>query len=770
MKLARQNSKAQKDIQNKVSKIVKRTLLSLSMTPILLLPLASQAITITNKSPFYFYPNTSNGSTCPAVDDPTGKAPGGFAPGEVMGDVSGYCGYIACAVKQTNFNYDNGCQEVTNGNTADTSPTPGGYATYFGINLTSTTPCRVSYFVPYTYQIDNAGNLSLQYASVTQPYNNNTPVKISSVTRYNTGLLFRGINMSGLEYDGSFLDALSQHPDIPDALYFANQGMNTIRLPIRAEYLIVHAGDPTSSSIADLSASPLTINTNYLNGIYDTVQKYLNAGISVDLDLHNYMRFCPTGSYNNTPIGQGNEATDPVNNRCTLMTPSQLALIWTTLLSTPVNIPVLSAPAGSDPTYPGSISDHITGTLASLAQQFSPKPNDFAYQQNTQLILGIMNEPFSQQDPRHIDQDPSVQTIFDTEMAAVIAIRKLVPNNLILMSGNGWDPLHAWTTSYPNMDGKNTDPSNANIFTQANIVADLSQADLSTDTSNIAVEVHQYFDSNYSGTQQVCTHYNSQDDFNNTMNLTPFVQWMTAEHMKVFLSEFGGSDDSASGPFSGPGDCVQDMNWILDDLTKNAYSAANPRNGGFVGWMAWRTNRHGAPGAGFAPFNYLQQANYNVYFGSPGNPSANPPTPRLAGILQGQGNGLMTNTFAHYLGMPYTLSNFTASISPSSPTPNTVSTQFTITCNPASSNTIPSSIKVILGVGQYGYTSKTQGSLTCNATNSISYALKSPVISAGQNVSVLMQDMTGPDYPLDSNNAFTNVSVINGLKTTPQKK
>ena len=343
------------------------------------------------------------------------------------------------------------------------------------------------------------------------------------------------------------------------------------------------------------------------------MQKYLAQGLSVDLDLHNYMRFCPTGA----AVGKGNEPTDPVNNKCTVFTATQLASTWNTILTTPIKLLVQNP---QNPTQPPLVE---TVTFAQLAQKYAPAQNDPAYA-GAQLMFGIMNEPFDDSPTQPL----SNQSIFDNEVASAKAIRNSAPYNLILFSGNGWDPLHAWMTS-----------GDSDTFTQGALQAQ------GLDISHLVVEVHQYFDSNFSGLSQTCNSYSSYHDFEVGMGLIDssgqdvFAAWMHQNQMKVMLTEFGGAETLADG--SPNTVCRQDMAWMLQYVNDNAYQIAQPTNGGFLGWAAWRANRHG--NTGFANFNYLQQADQTVY---------GAPTAQLFGIVQGPGNGLMTDVFSQYLSLP----------------------------------------------------------------------------------------------------------------------
>ncbi len=420
------------------------------------------------------------------------------------------------------------------------------------------------------------------YQSVAEVYtsgpNAGKPVYIPAVTRYGEAPYLRGINFSGLEYGGDFGSALQERPDLPDMLYFAAQGMNFVRLPIRAEYIVPDPDNPNN-----------LVNMDYLGAVYDTVQKFLTDGISVDLDLHNNMRFCPMDSAHH--VG---DSSDPVNSKCALLTDVQLAHIWTLILTAQLNIPGISG----------------TVTLAGLAQKYTPQDPKYG---TPQLIFGVMDAPF--------DDAPSqalrAETVFDNEVAAVKAIRASAPHNLILLSGDNWSSLHFWMTQVSN---------NANVFTAQALKSK------GVDPSEIAIEVQEYFNWDYSGLTDICNHYDDYQSFQEDMGLMDgagrdiFGAWMQQNGFKVMVSEFGGADSP---------DCRQDIIWLLQYVDTHGYDPKNPNQGGFIGWAAWHANRHDA---GKVPFNFLQQANSSVY------------APQ--GIVQGSANGLMSQVLSHYLVPP----------------------------------------------------------------------------------------------------------------------
>jgi len=526
---------------------------------------ADPSFAINNTTSFYLF-NKDRAAGCPEV----------VAPGQLGTSSAAWCGFVACATKD--FDADKGCLENNNDYSALVE---GGYATWFSIsfgNHVATVPDGNIYQASY----DANGKFILDYKNITQKYsagpNAGQPVTLAKVMSYSTGPALRGVNVSGLEYDGTFLDAMYQHPDLPDIRYFVQQGMNTVRLPIRWEFVLgtkgnfVESHDPMST----------TVNTMYLNSVYDTLEKYLASGVTVIVDLHNYMRFCPTGA----AIGQANEPTDAVKNNCQIVTSDQLAYVW----------------------------DILANKFADLGKKY---PN--------QLIFELMNEPFA--DFSNQNQILNSADLLAAEVAAVKAIRSHGLDNLILLSGNYWDPFHGWVDQSPQPGAV----VNGDVFTAEKLTA----AGIN-DLSHIGIDMHQYLDQDYSGRSEVCQTYSSYQDFKEKMHFNVngvdiFGNWVKANNMKVFLGEFGAADNET---------CRQDMGYLLQYVNEHAYDATKPNDGGFIGWTAWRANRHGDQG--FSNFNFLQAADGTVYgaTGQPGNG---------LGIVQGHGNGLMDDFFANYL-------------------------------------------------------------------------------------------------------------------------
>ena len=514
--------------------------------------------------------NASSDMTFERVDSASsGTCPTEIKPGDTV-SINGYCGYDLCG-GGAGFDQNQGCLEL-----APSNPhAQGGYSTYVGLSsYSANAPVAfgLDSQVPYDFKattdagVTTFSESSLVYRSVTQIDSNKQPVTLPANLSTYTSLPFRGVNISGLEYDGVYFDALFQLPDLPDMRYFAKQGMNTVRLPIRWEFLIHDAGSNLNSS------DPLSPNINqaYLDAVHDVVRKYLDHGVNVILDLHGYMHFCKTGP----AVGQNNEPTTPGN--CAVVdadgSGKELAYIW------------------------GLIAKNFADLA--IAHPYTESAG------KSQLMFELMNEPYWDQG----ESSPlTTQSLLKDDVAAINAIRQEKLDNYIVLDGNNWSGLHSWTTA--------TDPNgvtNAQVFTAENLDP--------AKYGHLAVDVHQYFDYNMSGIHPSCL---SLADFQSQANFKQFADWMHDQKMPVILGEFGIPVDST---------CQADMNWLLQQVHANAYSAGQ---GGFIGWTAWRSNRHDS-----FNFNELQAADANVYCYGTG---------QCLGITKGQANSLMETIFSQYL-------------------------------------------------------------------------------------------------------------------------
>jgi endoglucanase len=277
------------------------------------------------------------------------------------------------------------------------------------------------------------------------------------------GPCLRGVNLSGAEFGepgGEYFKAYA-YPSEETIGYFAQKGMNTVRLPFQWERLQPRLGQP--------------LDENELKRLKDTVELLRKKRLTVILDPHNYAH------YNKTKIGDA-----PV-------TSSAFAEFW-----------------------------------ARLAIEFSDQQD---------VIFGLMNEP----------NDIAADVWLKAANAAIRTIRATGANNLILVPGTRWTGAHSWQS-----DG----PGGANGTVMLGI----------RDPRNrFAYEVHQYFDSDSSGTHAECSGGDKALDA-----MVAMTEWARANGKKVFLGEFGVPQDKA---------CIAAMGRVLDQIQANGDV--------WLGWTYW---------------------------------------------------------------------------------------------------------------------------------------------------------------------------------------
>jgi endoglucanase len=166
------------------------------------------------------------------------------------------------------------------------------------------------------------------------------------------------------------------------------------------------------------------------------------------------------------------------------------------------------------------------------------------------VIFGLMNEPARL----------SSTTWADAAQAAIDAIRATGAKNLVLVPGVAWTGAHSW-----NNDAAGGGVSNGDAL-----------VDLSDPAANLAYEVHQYLDADYSGTSATCVSTTIGAD-----KLAGFTEWLRANHKIGFLGEFGAAGNST---------CIAALDDMLD------YMQAN--DDVWLGWTYW------AAGAWWSP-NYM---------------------------------------------------------------------------------------------------------------------------------------------------------------------
>ena len=300
-------------------------------------------------------------------------------------------------------------------------------------------------------------------------------------TKY-TNIPYRGVNLSGGEYDYAF-----QLPSLGDGAFYAQSGMNTIRLPFKWEYL---QSTSTNTQTQDTNPSdPIDfVNNPNAKAYAALVNQYLAQGMTVIIDMHNYMRY---GAYdddsstNNAIIGSGNIGAP---------TQAQYAAAW-----------------------------------LQIGKQFANESN---------VIFDLMNEPNTM----------STQLILDNYNAVLSVLRQNKINNLVLLEGNSWTGAWSWTSN--SYDTATPPLSNAQVFVPSAI---------NDSYNNYAINVHQYFDSNYSGTTN-CV--------NSNPDISGLVGYLNQYSLKAMVTELGGNNTQV---------CATDINNFLSSLSSNY----------FIGWTGW---------------------------------------------------------------------------------------------------------------------------------------------------------------------------------------
>jgi len=150
------------------------------------------------------------------------------------------------------------------------------------------------------------------------------------------------------------------------------------------------------------------------------------------------------------------------------------------------------------------------------------------FKDNEKVWFGLVNEP----------HDMETDDWFKAARAAVDGIRATGAKNNILIPGNGWTGAWSW--------GKEAWYGEAN--------ADVSLRYFSSEDENILFEVHQYFDTDYSGTHDTCVQRPCQN------NLKEFVEWLKTNNLKGWVGEIGGTLND---------ECKECIEEVLEYLQEN---------------------------------------------------------------------------------------------------------------------------------------------------------------------------------------------------------
>ncbi|KAK5656701.1 hypothetical protein OQA88_4247 [Cercophora sp. LCS_1] len=185
--------------------------------------------------------------------------------------------------------------------------------------------------------------------------------------------------------------------------------------------------------------------------------------------------------------------------------------------------------------FSGSVIGNTSDLTAATTAQFGAFWGELAkrFASNERVIFGLMNEPHDL---------PSSLNLANLQ-AAIDAIRASGAKNLIITPGNTWSGGHSWTKYGAEANSlwihKLVDPAN-----------------------NLAIDIHEYLDEDFSGTHTECT----QEP---VANLAGVTAWLKEHKLKAFITEFGGSNTTA---------CVKMLETMLDYMRDNEE---------YIGWTAW---------------------------------------------------------------------------------------------------------------------------------------------------------------------------------------
>ena len=165
----------------------------------------------------------------------------------------------------------------------------------------------------------------------------------------------------------------------------------------------------------------------------------------------------------------------------------------------------------------------FAGFWAQLAQH---------YRSNRNVLFGLMNEPH--------DQNGAI--LLSVLNHAIRAIRATGATNLILVPGNAWTGAHSWISS-----------GNGELM-----------LGIDDPARNFAYEVHQYLDSDSSGTSPSCVAGSG------AARLKLFTDWARANGQKGFLGEFGAAANEG---------CLAELRAMMQHLQANSDT--------WIGWTYW---------------------------------------------------------------------------------------------------------------------------------------------------------------------------------------
>ncbi|MBA2710373.1 MAG: cellulase family glycosylhydrolase [Tatlockia sp.] len=359
-----------------------------------------------------------------------------------------------------------------------------------------------------------------------------TPIEVNSnLTKAEPGKkwLFTGINLSGLEF-GKSIDPVVI-PNLSEAdSSFENSDLKETEEFIKAGVNTVRV--PVSWGFLQLEGPGkgginLAYYNNYLRPLLQTLTK---AQVNTIVDLHAYMRYSKFGEQYSGCAPNGGPCPDG-----TLITDENAyKSIW--------------------------------GQLAKLIQ------NDPQIDQKF-MMFDLMNEPV----------DVPNDKVFTIQASLINMLQEQKFDGYLLVEGNNWTGLHSWAKQWTGSD--NQVYSNATLFTRENF-----NKQGINDLSKVVINVHQYLDSNFSGTADTC-----QQDLSK-FNLQEFTDYLSINKFQAMVTEFGTGRDASS--------CKAPLTAFMHYLEDNS---AKGKDYGFIGWTIW------SAGHGWGTYNLrVQPSSYQM--------------------------------------------------------------------------------------------------------------------------------------------------------------
>jgi endoglucanase len=345
---------------------------------------------------------------------------------------------------------------------------------------------------------------------------------------------FVGVNLSGAEFgdviapysipDLSTTTASTARSDLVTMKQYVPQGLNTVRLPISWSYLEL------LSSSSTLANPQWIFNDAYwTNFIRPALVTLTTAHINTMVDLHTYLHYPLYGAEFS---GCGDTGYCPDGTLDT--NPEHYKTVWRDI--------------------------------------WTKIKNDPAINQNY-IMFDLVNEPAT--DPAKPSEQLTPQQAYNVQMAVINELQNSTNNfqGKILVEGAYWSGLHSW-----NQDaGGNGALTNAAVFTKANMLN--SGVNFGPNGDRVVINVHQYFDSNFSGNGTTCV------SSLNSLNLQPFASWLTAQGLKAMVTEFG-------TPYNNAASCQTVLSNFVKYMVDNR---ATQGTGGFIGATLWGAGRGWSP-------------------------------------------------------------------------------------------------------------------------------------------------------------------------------